>query len=130
RSKASIMAASNTEMRGPVFRNGCAICEVEVDPDTGRVDITRYAAADDVGRCINPLIVHGQTHGGIAQGVGQAMWEQCVIEPDSGQPIIGSLMDYGLPRADPLPSFRTEIAPGLSPANPPRINARRQARPP
>ena len=75
-------------MHDPVFPNGCAVCEVEVDPETGWVDITRYTVVDDVGRCINPLIVHGQTHGGIAQGVGQAMWEECALDPASGQPLV------------------------------------------
>ena len=88
-----LAAAADNEMHEPVFPNGCAICEVEVDPETGHVGMTRYAAVDDVGRCINPLIVHGQTHGGIAQGVGQAMWEQCYTEPSSGQPVCGSFMD-------------------------------------
>jgi carbon-monoxide dehydrogenase large subunit len=106
-----------------VFPNGTAVCEVEVDPDTGRVDILRYASVDDVGRCINPLIVDGQTHGAIAQGVGQAMWEQCYTDPDSGQPLCGSLMDYGMPRSDSLPSFVTEIAEVLSPTNPLGIKA-------
>ena len=110
-------------MHDPVFPNGCAICEVEVDPATGEVAILRYASVDDVGRCINPLIVHGQTHGAIAQGVGQAMWEQVYVEPDTGQPLTGSLMDYGMPRADTLPSFRTEIAEVLSPTNPLGIKA-------
>ena len=121
--KDGIAVVTDNEMHEPVFPNGCAICEVEVDPDTGAVTITRYASVDDVGRCINPLIVHGQTHGAIVQGIGQAMWEQCYIEPDSGQPLIGSLMDYGLPRADALPSFRTEIAEVLSPTNPLGIKA-------
>ena len=80
--------------------------------------ITRYASVDDVGRCINPLIVHGQTHGAIAQGVGQAMSEQVYLDPDSGQPLTGSLMDYAMPRADTLPPFDTEIAEVLSPTNP------------
>ena len=110
-------------MHDPVFPNGCAICEVEVDPDTGMTEITRYSAVDDVGRCINPLIVHGQTHGGIAQGVGQAMWEQCYIEPSSGQPLTGSFMDYGMPRSTTLPSFATEIVEVLSPTNPLGIKA-------
>jgi aerobic carbon-monoxide dehydrogenase large subunit len=96
---------------------------VEVDPDTGEIEITRYACIDDVGRCINPLIVDGQTHGAIAQGVGQAMWEQMYLDPDSGQPLTGSFMDYGMPRADGLPSFRTEIAEVLSPTNPLGIKA-------
>ena len=121
--KDGIAVVTDNEMHDPVFPNGCAICEVEVDPDTGEVAITRYASVDDVGRCINPLIVHGQTHGAIAQGVGQAMWEQCYVDPDSGQPLTGSLMDYGMPRADTLPSFRTEIAEVLSPTNPLGIKA-------
>ena len=114
---------TDNEMYDPVFPNGCAMCELEVDPDTGAVELTRYASVDDVGRCINPLIVHGQTHGAIAQGVGQALWEQCYVERDSGQPLIGSLMDYGLPRADTLPPLATEIAEVLSPTNPLGIKA-------
>src|SRR3954470_3781243 len=118
-----VAVVTDNEMHEPVFPNGTAICEVELDPDTGAIEITRYASVDDVGRCINPLIVDGQTHGAIAQGVGQAMWEQCVIEPDSGQPLCGSLMDYGMPRSDSLPSFVTEIAEVLSPTNPLGIKA-------
>jgi carbon-monoxide dehydrogenase large subunit len=118
-----IAVVTDNEMHEPVFPNGCAICEVEVDPDTGAVSLTRYASVDDVGRCINPLIVHGQTHGAIAQGVGQALWERCWLEPDSGQPLAGSLMDYGLPRADTVPPFATEIAEVLSPTNPLGIKA-------
>ncbi len=118
-----IAVVTDNEMHDPVFPNGCAVCELEVDPDTGAVELTRYASVDDVGRCINPLIVHGQTHGAIAQGVGQALWEQCYVERDSGQPLIGSLMDYALPRADTLPPFATEIAEVLSPTNPLGIKA-------
>ena len=121
--KDGIAVVTDNEMHEPVFPNGTAICEVEVDPDTGAIAITRYASIDDVGRCINPLIVHGQTHGAIAQGVGQAMWEQIYLDPDSGQPLTGSLMDYGMPRADILPSFKTEIAEVLSPTNPLGIKA-------
>jgi carbon-monoxide dehydrogenase large subunit len=121
--KAGLAVAADHEMHDPVFPNGCAICEVEVDPDTGRVELTRYAAVDDVGRCVNPLIVHGQTHGGIAQGVGQALWEQCVIEPSSGQPLAGSFMDYAMPRSHGLPSFQAEIVEVLSPTNPLGIKA-------
>jgi len=106
------------EMHTPVFPNGCAVCEVEVDPETGFTAIMRYVSVDDVGRVINPLIVDGQTHGSIAQGVGQALWEQCVIDPDSGQPLSGSLMDYALPRADELPPFVTAVNEILSPTNP------------
>jgi len=121
--KDGIAVVTDNEMHEPVFPNGTAICEVEVDPDTGAIAITRYASIDDVGRCINPLIVHGQTHGAIAQGVGQAMWEQIFLDPDSGQPLTGSLMDYGMPRADILPPFKTEIAEVLSPTNPLGIKA-------
>ena len=121
--EAGLAVALTNDMHEPVFPNGCAICEIEVDPDTGAIEITRYAAVDDVGRCVNPLIVHGQTHGGIVQGVGQALWEQCVIEPDSGQPLCGSMMDYGMPRADNFPPFRTEIVEVLSPTNPLGIKA-------
>jgi carbon-monoxide dehydrogenase large subunit len=121
--KDGVAVVTDNEMHDPVFPNGTAICEVEIDPDTGDITITRYACIDDVGRCINPLIVHGQTHGAIAQGVGQALWEQIYLDPDSGQPLTGSLMDYGMPRADVLPSFRTEIAEVLSPTNPLGIKA-------
>ena len=118
-----IVASADNEMHDPVFPNGCAVAEVEIDPETGALALTRYSAVDDVGRCINPLIVHGQTHGAIAQGVGQALLEQCFLDPASGQPLSGSLMDYALPRADALPSFGTEIAEVLSPTNPLGIKA-------
>ena len=121
--KDGIAVVTDNEMHDPVFPNGCAVCEVEVDPQTGDVRLTRYASVDDVGRCINPLIVDGQTHGAIAQGVGQALWEQCYVDRESGQPLIGSFMDYGMPRADVLPSFTTEIAEVLSPTNPLGIKA-------
>jgi carbon-monoxide dehydrogenase large subunit len=121
--KDGIAVVTDNEMHEPVFPNGTAICEVEIDPDTGAVAITRYASVDDVGRCINPLIVHGQTHGAIAQGVGQAMSEQVYLDPDTGQPLTGSLTDYGMPRADTLPSFTTAIAEVLSPTNPLGIKA-------
>jgi len=118
-----LAVVTDNEMHEPVFPNGCAICEVEIDPDTGDIALLRYASVDDVGRCINPLIVDGQTHGAIAQGVGQALWEQFYVEPESGQPLTGSFMDYGMPHADTLPSFRTEIAQVLSPTNPLGIKA-------
>jgi carbon-monoxide dehydrogenase large subunit len=108
----------DNEMHTPVFPNGACLCEIEVDPETGAVDIKRYTSIDDVGRCINPLIVHGQTHGAIAQGVGQALWEECAIDSASGQPLMGSFMDYGMPRFDNMPSFKSEIAEVLSPTNP------------
>jgi aerobic carbon-monoxide dehydrogenase large subunit len=118
-----LAVAAEHEMHDPVFPNGAAVCEVEIDPETGALALTRYASVDDVGRCINPLIVDGQTHGAIAQGVGEALWEQIYFEPDSGQPLTGSFMDYTLPRASDLPSFRTEIVEVLSPTNPYGIKA-------
>jgi carbon-monoxide dehydrogenase large subunit len=121
--KDGLSVGRTNEMHDPVFPNGCAICEIEIDPDTGHPTLTRYSCVDDVGRCINPLIVHGQTHGGIAQGVGQAMWELCTIDPDSGQPLSGSFMDYGMPHGHTLPSFKCEIVEVLSPTNPLGVKA-------
>ena len=89
---------------------GAHVCEVEVDPDTGKVALINYAAVDDVGRAINPLIVHGQIHGGIAQGVGQALLEHCHYDPDNGQLLTGSFMDYAMPRASDLPFYATELS--------------------
>ena len=86
------------------FPGGCHICEVEVDPDTGTVKIENFVAVDDVGRIINPMIVEGQVHGGVAQGIGQALLEGCVYD-DNGQLTTGSFMDYAMPRADNVPSF-------------------------
>jgi len=118
-----LAVTTDNDMHDPVFPNGCAVCEVEVDPETGLAEIARYSVVDDVGRCINPLIVHGQTHGGIAQGVGEAMWEECVVDPASGQPLSGSFMDYGMPRSNSLPFFTTRIVEVLSPTNPFGIKA-------
>jgi carbon-monoxide dehydrogenase large subunit len=118
-----LRVVKDNEMHTPVFPNGAAACEVEVDPETGWVDLTRYATVDDVGRCINPMIVHGQAHGAIAQGVGQALWEHCYVDPDTGQPLAGSLQDYAMPHADNLPPFVTEIAEVISPTNPLGIKA-------
>jgi carbon-monoxide dehydrogenase large subunit len=102
---------------------GCAVCEVEIDPATGNTEIVRYAAVDDVGRAINPMILHGQTHGAIAQGVGQALWEQCVVDPESGQVMTGSFMDYAMPRSDILPTFKTALMEVPSPTNPLGVRA-------
>lgn len=89
---------------GPnTFPNGCMICEVEVEPETGAVEVVRLAAVDDVGVVVNPLMLEGQLHGSIAQGVGEALLEQVVYSPDSGQLITGSFMDYGMPRAEHVP---------------------------
>jgi carbon-monoxide dehydrogenase large subunit len=87
------------------FPSGTHVCEVEIDADTGTVQILRFTAADDFGRIINPLIVEGQVHGGVAQGIGQALLEECRYDKASGQLITGSFMDYTMPRADNFPSF-------------------------
>ncbi|HEX7044051.1 MAG TPA: xanthine dehydrogenase family protein molybdopterin-binding subunit [Burkholderiales bacterium] len=87
---------------------GAHICEVEVDPETGVVEIVNFTAVDDFGNVINPMIVEGQVHGGIAQGIGQALLEQAIYDKQSGQLVTGSYMDYALPRADDLPSFRVD----------------------
>jgi len=87
------------------FPNGCHVCEVEVDRETGAVHVVRYTAVDDVGRVINPLIVAGQIHGGVVQGLGQAFTEALRYDAQTGQPLSGSFLDYGLPRADDVCSF-------------------------
>ena len=95
------------------FPAGTHICEVEVDPDTGVVEVAAFTASDDFGTIINPMIVEGQVHGGLAQGLGQALLEHCIYDRDSGQLLTGSMMDYALPRADDLPSFSvgTKVTP-------------------
>jgi carbon-monoxide dehydrogenase large subunit len=87
----------------PTFPNGCHVCEVEIEPDTGHVEIVRYLVVDDFGRVVNPLLLRGQVQGGVAQGVGQAMLERTVFDPETGQLLTGSLTDYCLPRAEDLP---------------------------
>jgi aerobic carbon-monoxide dehydrogenase large subunit len=91
------------------FPNGCHIAEVEIDPTTGALALIAYIAVDDCGRALNAMIVEGQTHGAIAQGVGQAMMEQAVFDPSGGQLVTGSFMDYAMPRADDLPVFKDAI---------------------
>ncbi|MSO71495.1 MAG: xanthine dehydrogenase family protein molybdopterin-binding subunit [Alphaproteobacteria bacterium] len=90
---------------GPTYPNGCHVCELEVDPATGRIEILRFTVVDDFGAVINPLTLAGQVHGGIAQGLGQALTERTVYDPDSGQLMSASFMDYALPRATDLPAF-------------------------
>jgi carbon-monoxide dehydrogenase large subunit len=102
----------------PSFPYGSAVCEVEVDPETGVAEVVRYTSVDDVGRAVNPLIVDGQTHGGIAQGVGQALWEHCQYDAVTGQMQAATFMDYAIPRADLMPAFRTEISEVPSTSNP------------
>jgi carbon-monoxide dehydrogenase large subunit len=113
-----LAATEEISQRLHAHPNGCAACEVEIDPETGAVRLTRYVTVDDVGRIINPMIVEGQVHGGIAQSVGQALMEECVYAAQSGQLEAGSFLDYCMPRADDLPSFVTatnEIAAASNP---------------
>src|SRR5438034_2772255 len=100
------------------FPFGAHACVVEVDADTGKVKLLRYVAVDDVGNVINPMIVDGMVHGGIAQGVGQALWEGAVYDGESGQLMTGSMMDYAMPRADMLPNYETDRTVTPTPVNP------------
>jgi carbon-monoxide dehydrogenase large subunit len=113
-----LMGISDRVMSVPSFAYTCAVCEVEIDPETGVVEIVRYISIDDCGRAVNPMLIHGQSHGGIAQGIGQALWEECSYDRNTGQLLSGSLMDYALPRADSLPLFQTEISEVPSTTNP------------
>ncbi len=100
------------------FPSGAHICEVEIDAETGAVELTRYSAVDDVGRVLNPLLCEGQIHGGVVQGVGQALMERVVYDPASGQLLTGSFQDYSMPRADDLCDFRLASNPTLTARNP------------
>lgn len=101
----------------PSFPNGCHICEVEIDPETGIVKLDRYAVVDDIGLVLNPLLAEGQIHGGIAQGIGQALCED-IIHDDNGQLLTGSYMDYNMPKADNVPFFDGEFHEVLCKTNP------------
>ncbi|MCH7711971.1 MAG: molybdopterin-dependent oxidoreductase, partial [Proteobacteria bacterium] len=100
------------------FPAGCHICEVEIDPETGVVVIVNWVAVDDFGKVINPMIVEGQVHGGVTQGVGQALLESCVHDQDTGQLLTGSYMDYTMPRAGDVPSFKVGFVETPCPHNP------------
>jgi carbon-monoxide dehydrogenase large subunit len=115
-----LAATASFTGRLPANPTGAAICEVEVDPETGRVTVVRYTSIDDAGQPINPLILHGQVHGGIAQGVGQALSEG-VVTDQSGQVLTGSFMDYAMPHADLLPDLTVELVEDPTTANPLRI---------
>jgi len=99
---------NTTTATGPTWPNGCHISEVEIDPATGVVRIDRFTAVDDFGTIINPMIVEGQVHGGLAQGIGQALLENCVYDKETGQLLTGSFMDYAMPRADDFPQFKLD----------------------
>jgi carbon-monoxide dehydrogenase large subunit len=105
-----LAAACDETVAAASFPYGAHVCEVEVDAETGVVRLVSYAAVDDVGRAVNPLIIHGQVHGGIAQGAGQALLEHCHYDPETGQLLAGSFMDYAMPRASDLPSYLTELS--------------------
>ncbi len=100
------------------FANGCEVCELEVDPETGAVTIVAWTMVDDSGRSVNPMIVHGQQHGAVVQGIGQALTERCVYDSTTGQLLSGSLLDYAIPRADDLPSITVVSRDVPSPTNP------------
>jgi carbon-monoxide dehydrogenase large subunit len=118
------------ELRGPLaavcdevtpdaaFPFGSHVCEVEIDPELGTLELVKYSAVDDVGRAVNPMIIDGQTHGGIVQGVGQALLEQCFYDSRTGQLLSGSFMDYAMPRAAYFPFFNTGISEVPMPGHP------------
>ena len=105
----ALESVATYEKSGATFPNGCHIAEVEVDRETGAVRLEAYTVVDDFGTVINPMIVEGQVHGGVVQGVGQALIERCVFDADDGSLLTGSFMDYGIPRADDVPAFSFEL---------------------
>jgi carbon-monoxide dehydrogenase large subunit len=109
------------------FPSGCHVAEVEIDPETGATTLVRYTAVDDYGRLINPMLTEGQVQGGVAQGIGQAMLEHTVYDPQSGQLLSGSFMDYALPRADDLPGFDIALIERPTAANPLGVKGSGQA---
>ena len=100
------------------FPNGCHICEVEITPETGDVKLTKYTVIDDFGTLLNPMLATGQIVGGIAQGVGEALHEAAVYDPETGQPLTGSFMDYQMPRATDLPEIDVDFRPTFCSTNP------------
>jgi carbon-monoxide dehydrogenase large subunit len=105
-----LYGACDETVKEASYPYGAHVCEVEVDPDTGKTTLITYVAVDDVGVAVNPLIIHGQVHGGIAQGVGQALLEHAYYDPESGQMLAGSLMDYAMPRASDMVNYITELS--------------------
>ncbi len=122
----SLEAAGSFASEPPNYPNGCHVCEVEIDPDSGAVVLVSYHAVDDVGRIMNHLLCEGQVHGGVAQGVGQALME-CVRYDDSGQLVTGSFQDYCMPRADDLPEIVSELTEIPSTTNPLGVKAAGEA---
>ena len=113
----ALAAATMHENPAFAFANGCEVCELDVDPETGAVEIVALTVVDDSGRSVNPMIVHGQQHGAVAQGIGQALTERCVYDPASGQLLSGSFLDYAIPRADDLPAIAVTSRDVPSPTN-------------
>jgi carbon-monoxide dehydrogenase large subunit len=113
-----LASSERFQPEGGTFPNGCHVCEVEVDPETGVTEILRYTIEDDVGNVINPLILEGQIVGGVAQGLGQALGEHAVYDRDGGQLVTASFMDYTMPRADWLPEIDFRYREVPSPRNP------------
>ena len=111
-------AARMHENAAFAFANGCEVCELEVDPETGAIEIVALTVVDDSGRAVNPMIVHGQMHGAVAQGIGQALIERCAYDPATGQLLSGSFLDYAIPRADDLPAISVTSRDVPSPTNP------------
>ena len=116
-SATTLDAAEVVDVAEHTFPNGCHMAEVEVDPETGVVEIVRYRVCDDFGKTVNPMIVRGQVHGGVAQGLGQALLERTSYDA-SGQLLSGSFMDYALPRADDLPDIEVDLLEVPSASNP------------
>ncbi|MEM5383815.1 xanthine dehydrogenase family protein molybdopterin-binding subunit [Paraburkholderia phymatum] len=116
-----LYAHAEVNTRVPAHPTGAAICELEVDPDTGVVQLVNYTSVDDVGQPINPLIVEGQVHGGLAQGIGQALSEGFYMDRDTGQVLTGSYMDYGMPRAGVIPPLNVELTEDPTHGNPLRV---------
>ncbi|HEX6112477.1 MAG TPA: molybdopterin cofactor-binding domain-containing protein, partial [Geminicoccaceae bacterium] len=113
----SLDAALVSESPPSAFPNGCHVAEIEVDPETGAVRLDRYTAVDDFGTLVNPMLAEGQVHGGIAQGIGQALLEHAAYDPE-GQLLAGSFMDYALPRADAIPPIDVGFHPVPATSNP------------
>lgn len=113
-----LAATCDKTVNEAAYAYGAHVCEVEIDPLSGTVEIARYSTVDDVGRAINPMIVHGQVHGGIVQGIGQALLEHCVYDAGSGQLLSGSFMDYAMPRAHNFPFFNAQISEVPTPQHP------------
>ena len=116
--KGPLLEESEVHMPRAVIGAGCHVCEVEIDPETGVVEVVDWTAVDDVGRAINPMTLDGQTHGGVMQGLGQALMEDCGYDPETGQMIGATFMDYAMPRATDTPAFRTALLEIPSPSNP------------